>query len=38
MARAIYWSQHTKKNKCRKNRDGKVLHKLMKNAVYGKTM
>ena len=32
MAETICWIQHTKKN------SGKVLYKLMNNAVYGKTM
>ena len=34
------WNQHRKKNRSMKNRDidGRVLYKLMNNAVYGETM
>ena len=40
MAKTLCWIQHTKKNRSRKNgeKDGKALHKLMNNAVYGKTI
>ena len=40
MAIAICWIQQTKKNRSRKNgdKDGKAIYKLMKNAVYGKTI
>ena len=40
MAKFICSIQHTKKNRAEKNggKDGKALYKLMKNAVYGKTM
>ena len=40
MVKAIFWVQHTQKNRCRKNaeKDEKVLYKLMNNGVYGKTM
>ena len=36
MATTIYWIQHTKKNRTRKNgdKDGKALHKLMNNSAY----
>ena len=39
MVKAIYWIQHTKKNRSRKNngKDGKSLHKLIKKAIYGTT-
>ena len=40
MVKTIYWIQHTKKNRSRKKwrKDRKALHKLMNNAVYGRTM
>ena len=40
MAKTIYWIQDTKKNRSRKNKDkdGKVLWKLIGNAIYGKAM
>ena len=40
MAKTTCWIQYIKKNKTEKNgdKDGKALHKLMNNAVYGKTM
>ena len=40
MAKMICWIQHIKKNRSQKNsdKDGKALHKLMNNTVYGKTM
>ena len=40
MAKSIYWIQHTKRNRSKKNndKDGKALRKLMNNAIYGKTM
>ena len=36
----ICWIQDIKKNRSQKNsdKDGKALHKLMNNTVYGKTM
>ena len=38
MVKTIYWIQHKQKNRSRKNgeKDGKVLHKLINNAVYGR--
>ena len=40
MAKTIYWIQDTKKNRSRKSKDndGKVLWKLIGNAIYGKAM
>ena len=40
MLKNIYWIQYTKKNRSRKNedKDGKVMYKLMNNAVYSKMM
>ena len=40
MIKPIYWIQHTKKNRSRKNydKDGKALYKLIENAIYEKTM
>ena len=40
MVKSIYWIQHAKKNRTRKNgnKDGKVLNKLMNNTKYRKTM
>ena len=37
MAKTICWIQDTKRTEA-ENNDGKVLHKLLNNAVYGKTM
>ena len=37
MAKTICWIQDTKRTEV-ENNDGKVLHKLLNNAVYGKTM
>ena len=40
MAKTTCWIQHTKRIEAEKNgdEDGKVLYKLMNNALYGKTM
>ena len=40
MVKTVYWDQHTKHNRSRKNnyKDGKVLYRLMSNSKYGKTM
>ena len=40
MIKTIYWIQHKERNRSRKNggKDGKALHKLTNNAIYGKTM
>ena len=40
MAKSICWTQLAKKIEAEKNgdRDGKALHKLIKNSVYGKTV
>ena len=40
MVKTIYWIQHTKNNRNRKNddKDGKALCKSMNNAIYGKTI
>ena len=40
MIKTIYWIQQAKKNRRRKNgnKDGKALHIVMNNAVYGKTV
>ena len=40
MVKTIYSVQHKKRIEAEKNndKDGKALHKLMNNAIYGKTM
>ena len=40
MVKTIYWIQHKKRIETENNgdKDGKALHKLINNAIYGKTM